>query len=139
MFRADGQPTVLRLPAKFYGQKIQASIELICIVAFERGLPTSALTSLLDVITLPNRLDEANVARLIKHFYPAEAIPSEPVCKVVCNLGQGKEKPSVATQNHLLIWLTMVYEVLEDNSILAKLYGVLFNMLDLIGIRCVVR
>ena len=146
IFRLTVHPTASRLPAKFRGQKVQTLIRFICSVAFERGLTSSALTSLLDVVTLPNHLDEASTATLIKHFYPAEdcvtssnGVLSGLVCKVVCSLGQGKGKPPVTTQNNLLRWLTMTYDVLGDHSILTKLYGALFNMLDLPSIRCVIR
>ena len=138
-FQADGNPTASRLPSKFRSQKVQALIGSICSVAFERGLATSALTSLLDTVTLPNHLDEASIATLVNHLYPAAetTVPSDLVCKVVCSLGQGKGKPPVTTQNNLLRWLILTYDVLEDPSILTKLYGALFNLLDLISIRCV--
>ena len=134
--QADGHLTVSRLPAKFQSQRAQALIVSICGVAFERGLTTSALTSLLDIVTLPNHFDETSIATLVKHFYPAAGwVPSDLVCKAVCSLGQGKEKPPVTTQNNLLKWLILTYDVLEDPSILTKLYGALFNMLDLVSIR----
>jgi centromere protein I len=110
-------------------------IQSICNFAYQNGISTLALVSLVNLITSPDLLDQASRAALIKGLYPAGKVPSDVVCTIVSSLGQGQPKPSPSTQNLLLRWLVLVYEVLEDPATLVKLYNVLFNLLDMISIR----
>lgn len=103
--------------------------------AYQNGLSALTLRQLLDTVTLPNHLSRANSINVIKSLYPANKVSSELVCLVVGSLGYGKSKPAGFIQSLLLKWIVVVYEVLEDASILSKLYGVLFNMLDLLSLR----
>lgn len=75
------------------------------------------------------------MTNLIKNLYPTHRVSVDAVVTVVGALGQGKGKPTPATQNNLVKWLITVHEVLEDPGILSRLYGVLFGMLDMISIR----
>lgn len=81
-------------------------------------------------------LDQTTITTLIKNLYPARRIPSDVVITVVGALGQGKGKPSPGTQDSLVKWLITVHEIIEEQSVLSRLYGVLFGMLDMISIRC---
>jgi centromere protein I len=103
--------------------------------AYDGGIPIEILEQLVDVITKPNHLDQATITTLIKNLYALEKIPSIIVTKVVCCLGPSKLKPSPATQVLLVRWLLLVYECLDDQSHLSKLYAVLFNSLDMISLR----
>ncbi|KKA25385.1 Mis6 domain protein [Rasamsonia emersonii CBS 393.64] len=103
--------------------------------AYEIGIPTETLEQLIDIITKPNHLDQATITTLIKNLYALEKIPSIIVTKIVGCLGPSKSKPSPATQALLLRWLLLVYDCLEDQSHLSKLYAVLFNNLDMISLR----
>lgn len=89
----------------------------------------------MDIITRPNRLEQGSSATLIRSLYPASKIEDSIVIKVVGSLGHGRDKPSLNVQGILLKWLAMVYEVLENQKILAQLYSVFFNLLDTVAIR----
>jgi centromere protein I len=83
-------------------------------------------------------LDQTSITTLVKNLYPARRVPLDVVVTVVGALGQGKGKPSPGTQDSFVKWLTTVHEIMESPSILSRLYGVLFGMLDMISIRCAV-
>jgi centromere protein I len=84
---------------------------------------------------LPNELDQGSLATLVKNLYPAIKVPDAVIVKVIGSLGHGRAKPSFSTQAALLKWLVMVYDVLENSTVLSRLYGILFNLLDTIAIR----
>ena len=94
-----------------------------------------ALASLIDIITVPNSLDQASLARIVRHLYPASKVRDEVVTIVVASLGQGSGKAGSPVQVALLKWLILIYDVLEDRDFLARLYAVLFNLLDTLSIR----
>lgn len=52
------------------------------------------------------------------------------VYKIISSLDHGTLKASVPTQQALIEWLIMVYELLEDVAALSRCYGVLFSLLD---------
>lgn len=87
------------------------------------------------IVTKPHHLDHQSVLRLIQSLYPATQVSSDLVCVVIASLGIGSLKVSTSLQKLLIKWVIMVYEFLEDRSILSSLYGVLFNMLDMPSIR----
>jgi hypothetical protein len=87
-------------------------------------------------VCVKTHLDQTTVTTLIKNLYPALRVPADVVVTIVGALGQGKGKPSPATQDSLVKWLRIVHEIIEDPSVLSRLYGVLFGMLDMISIRC---
>jgi centromere protein I len=99
-------------------------------------LSNTSLERLIDIITLPNELDQASVNNLIKNLYPAAKVSNSTVTKVVGSLGHGRSKPSYSSQAALLKWLVMVYNVLEDTKFMSQLYAILFNLLDTSAIRC---
>ncbi|PWW80391.1 Mis6-domain-containing protein [Tuber magnatum] len=100
------------------------------------GLANDSLEALIDVLaTAPCYLDQTAVGSIVKILFPRGKVTENVVVKVVGSLGQGQSKPSLATQALLLRWLVMVYDVLESYDVLSQLYGVLFNLLDMITLR----
>jgi centromere protein I len=112
-------------------------VDVIWRHALDHGLDRAALRDVVQLASVKTHLDQTSVTTLIKNLYPAERVPDDVVITAVGALGQGKGKPSPGTQDSLVKWLTVVHEVLEDASILSRLYGVLFGMLDMISIRWV--
>ena len=110
-------------------------MDKVCAKAYEQGLPNASLDRLIDILTLPNQLDQASINNLIRNLYPAGKVPDTTIIKLVASLGHGRAKPSYNAQAALLKWLVMVYDVLETPKILSQLYGILFNLLDTIAIR----
>ncbi len=127
--------TASRTPAKQRKSKVSGLVDTICSHAYENGLSPDALNTITDIITLANHLDQTSITAIIKSLYPTRKVSNDVVVRVVCSLGQGKGKPSAPTQALLVKWLIMVYEALVDSSVLSCLYGVLFNMLDMISLR----
>lgn len=123
------------LPAKLRKVQLQSSVDAVCGSAYESGLSDHALRTIVDILTRPNLLDQTSITALVKGLYPAGRVSSDLVCNVVASLGNGRDKPSAPTQNLLLRWLIMIYEVLENPTFISNLYAVLFNMLDMISIR----
>lgn len=111
-------------------------VDVICRHAFEAGLDQDALRDVVQLASVKTNLDQTSVTTLVKNLYPARRVPGDVVVTVVGALGQGKGKPSPATQESLVKWLTAVHEIIEDANVLSRLYGVLFGMLDMISIRC---
>ena len=107
----------------------------ICAYAYECGLSAHALNVVIDIVTQSNFLDQSSVTALVKGLYPAGRVSSHLVCRIVASLGNGRDKPSAATQNLLLRWVIMIYEVLESPTFVSSLYAVLFNMLDMTSLR----
>ncbi len=124
----------MKLP-KQQDAQIEDSIDTICGYAYQSGLSTLTLTTTLEIVLRSTSLSQANRAVLVKSLYPASRVPSQLICTAVASLGQGKQKLPVSLQQSLLKWIIQVYDVLEDPSILSKLYTVLFNMLDFISLR----
>ncbi|KAF2202314.1 Mis6-domain-containing protein [Delitschia confertaspora ATCC 74209] len=127
--------TASRTPAKQRAVKVSGVVDAICSYAFEDGLDASSLKVVLQIVTKKTELDQSSVTNLVKSLYPAQRVSNDVVITAVGALGQGKGKPSPATQNSLVKWLIIVHEVLEDAKILSRLYGVLFGMLDMISLR----
>lgn len=115
--------------------KISRQVERVTSKAYEGGLSVKTLEDLIDIITLPNELDQASIGAIIRNLYPTEKVSSDVVVKVVCGLGHGVAKPAFGAQAALLKWLIMVYDVLEDQKVLSRLYSYLFNLLDTVAIR----
>ncbi|KAI9718886.1 MAG: hypothetical protein M1812_003770 [Candelaria pacifica] len=122
-------------PAKQRKSKLADPIRVLCEYAFKEGLPAESLNKIIDIITTRNHLNQASITSIVKNLYPAAKVSSDAIVLVIGGLGQGMTKPSLPTQASLLKWLIMVYEVLEDSEVLSKLYGVMFNMLDMISLR----
>ena len=115
--------------------KISSLVENICSVAYEEGLSSKVLEEIIDIITTSNHLDQASTQSLIKNLFPVGRVPDAVVIKVVGSLGHGRVQPSFTAQAALLKWLVMVYDFLDNQRVLSKLYSVLFNLLDTIAIR----
>lgn len=111
------------------------TIDSICSHAFQHGLPSEALKTVVDIVTRKTHLDQTSVTSLVKNLYPSRKVSSEVVVRIVSGLGQGARKPSSSTQGSLLRWLVTVHGILEDSHILQKFYHVFFSLLDMITIR----
>lgn len=123
------------MPAKQRNVRISTHLDIICTHAYENGLDPDSLSLLVDVVAQPNYIDQGSITTLIKSFYPATKVSSDVIFRVVGALGASKRKPSPSTQALLVRWLILVYEVLEDVSIISSLYAILFNLLDMISLR----
>ncbi|PQE30791.1 Mis6 domain-containing protein [Rutstroemia sp. NJR-2017a WRK4] len=115
--------------------KISSHVDKLCSRAYDEGLSDASLDKLVDIITLPNELDQGSIGKLIKNLYPVDKVTDSIVIKVIGCLGHGQAKPSYASQAALLKWLIMVYDVLANQKILSQLYAVIFNLLDTIALR----
>ena len=110
-------------------------VQPICNHAYEYGLSKEILDVLIDIVTQRNHLDQISLTAIVKNLYPAARVSSSVVTRIVCALGPGERKPPGPTQVLLTKWLLLVYDILEDPSIMSKLYPVLFNLLDMISLR----
>ncbi|USP80768.1 uncharacterized protein yc1106_08042 [Curvularia clavata] len=124
-----------RTPAKQRTVKVSSIVDVICRYASADGLDQDAIRDVVQLVSVKTLLDQTSVTTLIKNLYPARRIPRDVVITVVGSLGQGKGKPSPGTQGSLVKWLIIVHDILEDQNVLSRLYGVLFGMLDMISIR----
>jgi centromere protein I len=110
-------------------------VERVCSRAYESGLDVTSLEKLIDILTEPNTLDQGALGNIIKNLYPASKVSDGIIIKVLGSLGHGRAKPFFTTQVALLKWLVMVYDVLENQRVLSRFYGILFNLLDTLSIR----
>jgi centromere protein I len=110
-------------------------VDVICKHAFESGLDEDALRAVVQLACVKTNLDQSTITTLVKNLYPAQRVPTDVIVTIVGALGQGKGKPSPATQDSLVKWLAAVHSILEDPTVLSRLYGVLFGMLDMFSIR----
>jgi centromere protein I len=110
-------------------------VDVICKHAFEHGLEEDALRAVVQLACVKTNLDQSTITTLVKNLYPAQRVPADIIVTIVGALGQGKGKPSPSTQDSLVKWLALIHSILEDSSVLSRLYGVLFSMLDMISIR----
>jgi hypothetical protein len=117
--------------------KVSGVVERICSQAYEDGLTNSSLEQLIDILTRANELDQGSLGNMIRNLYPVSKVPDDIIVKVLGSLGHGQHKPSYACQASLLKWLAMVYDVLENQKVLSRFYGILFNLLDTISVRYV--
>jgi centromere protein I len=129
--------TAARTPARQRSTNVGGIVEKLSRIVYQTGLSNHFLSRLIDVITLPNELDQASLAALIRNMYPAEKVPDAIVVNVVASFGHGRSKPSLSIQNALLKWLISIYDVLMNQKILSELYAVLFNLLDTLALRFV--
>lgn len=107
----------------------------MCNHAYQHGLNRDDLENIVDIVTRRSHLDQTSLTNLAKNLYPAERVSSNIVITIVGALGQGQTKPSAATQSSLLKWIIVVVDVLDDATVLSKLYGVLFNLMDTMSLR----
>lgn len=129
-----------KLPTKRRGgsSNEKQTVAQLTSLAYEHGINSADLDVLLaEVITAggPGRLDQASLAAIVRNLYPASRVSSEAVLAVVGCLGHGELRPSLVIQAMLLRWLILVHHVLESRDVLARAYGVLFNLLDTAAIR----
>ncbi|KAF2016733.1 Mis6-domain-containing protein [Aaosphaeria arxii CBS 175.79] len=131
----DALERASQLPAKQRSVKVSGIVSSICDHAFAQGLDAESLRRVVRTVSRKTELDQSSVTTLVKNLYPAHFVPSDVIITVVGALGQGKGKPAPGTQNSLVRWLVIVHEIIEEQSTLSRLYGVLFGMLDMISIR----
>lgn len=103
--------------------------------ASTEGLSTSNIRRLVDALTLSKSLNNAGRFDVIRSLYPATRVPSDVIYVIVGSLGLGIRKPSLPIQQALVEWLIMVYDYLKTPSALSQCYDVLFNLLDIMGLR----
>ncbi|VDB86202.1 BgtA-21251 [Blumeria graminis f. sp. tritici] len=115
--------------------KISNLVEHVCLIFSAEGLSNTVLSRIIDIITLPNELDQASRCKLILNLYPTDKVPSNIIFNVVSSLGHGQSKPLFTTQSALLKWLAFIYDIIEDHKAFSKVYSVLFNLLDTVAIR----
>lgn len=127
--------TASKISSRQRDTQIGPLIDEISEHAFQFGLRNDELQRVVNLVTLRTYLDQSSVTTLIKNLYPAERVPSDVIIDVVGALGQGKHKPSASSQSALVRWLNLVQDVLQDSNILNQLYGVLFDLLDMISLR----
>lgn len=119
-------------PKKTY---IQRPIDIICKAAYNEGLSHKSLRALLKIVIKPGNLDNASGKRLLDHLYPSSAVPDDIVYTIVGALGQGNGKATLLMQFALTRWLVLVHDFVKHPALFTGLYGVLFNLLDMISIR----
>lgn len=124
-----------KLTPKARGVPVKPTVNNLVSLTYEHGLLPDALGQVIKLVTMPNFLDQASLAAMIRAMYPVTKVSRDQVLAVVAALGHGKLKPSLTLQGALLKWLIMVYHVLETPSVLGQAYPVLFNLLDTAGIR----
>ncbi|KAL0637894.1 hypothetical protein Q9L58_003116 [Maublancomyces gigas] len=101
-----------------------------------RGLANDTLAALVGILaTTPCYLDQSAVRNVVKILFPRGKVSEDVVVKIVGCFGKGQRKASLETQALLLRWLIMVYDTLDSYAMLSQLYGVLFNLLDMITLR----
>ncbi|EOD51016.1 putative mis6 domain protein [Neofusicoccum parvum UCRNP2] len=123
------------VPAKQRKEKASSVVDAVCSHAYQHGLSRDLLESIVQIVTRRNTLDQTSLTNLVKNLYPADSVSSDLVVTIIGALGQGQTKPSAATQAALLKWIIAVIDVLDDATVLSKLYGVLFNLLDTMSLR----
>lgn len=105
--------------------------------AFDDGLSEASLDKLVDIVTLPNELDQASIANIIRNLYPAAQVSDDSLVKVIGSLGHGQSRAAFPVQSLLLKWLVMAHDSIRNPKILSHAYSFLFNLLDTIAIRFV--
>ncbi|KKZ66606.1 hypothetical protein EMCG_07720 [[Emmonsia] crescens] len=126
---------VASIPPKQRHTNVADLAKSIASSAYESGIPTHLLERLITIISKSKHLDQTTITTIVKNFYPSERVPPRTISKVISCFGPSRSKPSPATQALLLRWLILVYEDMEDQSYLSRLYAVLFNFLDMISLR----
>ncbi|RDA93450.1 hypothetical protein CP533_2653 [Ophiocordyceps camponoti-saundersi (nom. inval.)] len=124
-----------RIPPKSRSASIKPTVARLASLAYENGVSTDVLAQLIDLVALPSLLDQASLATVARNLYPKGCVSRRVVLRVVCALGHGAKKPSLALQAILLKWLVMVFHLLEERAVLTRAYPVLFNLLDTAAIR----
>ena len=128
-----------QIPAKQRAVKINETVERVASKAFEDGLSEASLDKLVDIVTLPNELDQASIANIIRNLYPAAQVSDDSLVKVIGSLGHGQSRVAFPVQSLLLKWVVMVHDSIRNPKILSHAYGFLFNLLDTIAIRSVLH
>ncbi|OJD25076.1 hypothetical protein ACJ73_03554 [Blastomyces percursus] len=126
---------VASLPPKQRHTNVADLAKSIASSAYESGIPTHLLQRLITTISKSKHLDQTTITTIVKNLYPSERVLPGTVSMVISCFGPSRSKPSPATQSLLLRWLILVYEDMEDQSCLSRLYAVLFNFLDMISLR----
>lgn len=124
-----------KIPAKTRATSIKPTIANLTSLCYEWGLLPETLDHLINLVTTPNHLDQANQAAIIRNLYPAAPVSRESTLRVISCLGHGALKPSLTLQAALLKWLITVHHTLESPQVLSQVYPVLFNLLDTAATR----
>lgn len=127
--------TASEISARQRSTQVSLHVDEISEHAFQFGLANEELQRVANLAANDNHLDQTSITTLIKNLYPAERVPSGVVITIVSSLGSGKHKPTASSQAALVRWLSLVQDVLQDSNVLSRLYGVLFDLLDMITLR----
>ena len=80
-------------------------------------------------------LDQSSATTLLRNLYPQGKVANDAVLLAVGALGPGQARPPAATQAGLVRWLGAVQGVMAEPEFLVRVYGVLFNLLDMVSLR----
>jgi centromere protein I len=130
-------PSEAQQPAKLRTTPISETIESVTRRASRIGLSSAMLDALVDLISLPNKLDQSSSSRVVRSLFPAAKVHDDCVYRALGCLGLGQHRPGLGVQVELLRWIVLVLDVLENPAVLGRMYGFLFNLLDIIAIRSV--
>ncbi|OAX80697.1 hypothetical protein ACJ72_04961 [Emergomyces africanus] len=126
---------VASIPSKQRHTNVADLAKSIASNAYDSGIPTHLLERLVTIISKSKHLDQTTITTIVKNLYPSGRVSPRTISKVISCFGPSRSKPSPATQALFLRWLILVYEDMEDQSYLSRLYAVLFNFLDMISLR----
>ncbi|RKF59519.1 Centromere protein I [Erysiphe neolycopersici] len=122
-------------PAKQRTTKVSTVVDKITSVSYQNGLSALALDKLIDLIVLPNELDQSSRACLVRNLYPIDKVSNSVFFRIVASLGHGVTKAPYSTQVMLLKWLILTHDMVEDQTVFSQVYSILFNLLDTAAIR----
>jgi centromere protein I len=89
----------------------------------------------LRLVTVRSELDQSSVTSLLRNLFPRDKVGSDAVLLAVGALGPGTGRPAAVTQAGLVRWVGAVQGVMEEPEFLVRVYGVLFNLLDMASLR----
>jgi len=127
--------TASKISGRQRSTQVSPLVDEISEHAFQFGLANEELQRVANLVANDNCLDQTSITTLIKNLYPAERVPSGVVITFVSAFGKGKHKPTASSQAALVRWLNLVQDILQDSNVLDRLYGVLFDLLDMITLR----
>ena len=124
-----------KLPTKSRSRDVKPSVANLASALYERGVLPDDLSDLIDLITVPNHLDQASLNTIARNLYTVSRVSDDVVLRIIASLGHGQLKPSLTLQAGLIRWLILVHHVLESPAVLSQTYQVLFGLLDTAALR----
>lgn len=127
------------LPRRSRSTEIGPHVDTINEHGYQYGLSNQDIQRILLVVAKKNELDQTASTTLVKNLFPNERINPGIVLTALGGLGQGAQKPNLATQSSLLRWLCNVQQVLQEPESLLRFYALLFNLLDILALRYIIK